>query len=72
MSLAKAAQQKRKNGPQSDDLKKGVAEVTKEPIKRLSIELTESRHHAFKLQALKNGEKMRDAINRMIENYLNN
>ena len=41
-------------------------------MKRLVVELETSLHQAFKLQAMKNGQSIKDAMTDLIEYYVKN
>lgn len=49
---------------------RALKEVTKEPVKRLNVNIPESRLKQFKIKAITEGTDMSTLINQWINNYL--
>lgn len=69
MSLTGNAKQKKARKKVQEN--EAIKEVKKEPIKRLNVNVPESRFKAFKMKAISEDEDMTKLINQWIESYLN-
>ena len=55
----------------SEQKEAAIAEVSREPVKRLNVNLPESILKQFKAQAAMEGKDMSELVKGWIENYLN-
>ena len=68
MSLKDAVNAKKKRN--STSKQKTIKDVTQEPVKRLNVNIPESRLRAFKVKAITEGTDMSALINQWVEDYL--
>ena len=61
-----------KKNRDTDQKTAAIADVTKEPMKRLNVEVPESILKQFKAKAVLEGKSMSDLVNRWIGEYLKN
>ena len=59
-----------KKNRDTDQKAAAIADVTKEPLKRLNVNLPESVMKQFKAKAVMEGKDMSELVNRWILNYL--
>jgi hypothetical protein len=59
-----------KKSRETDQKTAAIADVTKEPLKRLNVNLPESMMKQFKAKAVMEGKDMSELVNRWILNYL--
>ena len=59
-----------KKSRDTDQKTAAIADVTKEPLKRLNVNLPESVMKQFKAKAVMEGKDMSELVNRWILNYL--
>lgn len=60
----------KKSSRESSGKKEAIESVTAEAIKRLNINIPESKHKALKIKAAENGETISEAILKWVDEYL--